>query len=350
VGGIEQLIEDWDGTAVVQSFDRDTGTWIFVALHDASLGTPAGGTRIKVYPRPEDGLLDALRLSAGMTHKWASIGVPFGGGKAVLALSRELAPDERQALLRRYAKVLSLVAGGFLTGQDLGSTPEDMAFLAQETESVLGVDPETRAIRDPGPYTALGVFVCMQAACEVRFGAPDLEGRSVLVQGVGDVGGPLARRIAAAGGTVLISDLDVELARSVAAEVGGRVVSAEEVPDTECDVYAPCAVGATVNAETIPRLRCRIVVGSANNQLREEADAQRLHDRGILYAPDYVVNAGGAAAFSLIAAGTTDEATLRSRVEELHAVCLEILTAARERGESPLESARRRVERALRGS
>ena len=344
---IERLIESWDGLAVVTHFDRETGTWVFIALHDATLGTPVGGTRMKVYPTKEDGLRDAMRLSAGMTHKWATIDVPFGGGKAVLALARELDAGEREGLLERYAHLLNALRGGFATGQDLGTTRADMAFLARRSSWVHGIDPRTGEMRDPGPYTALGVMAGMSVACEHAFGKPVLAGRSVLIQGVGDVGAPLARLVAESGGTLLVSDLDAERVEAMAAELGARVVAPAEVYDTECDVYAPCAVGATLNADTIPRLRCRIVAGSANNQLGEEADALRLHERGILYAPDYVVNAGGATAFAALAEGILEDAELRERVQRLGVVTAEILSEAAERNEPPLVAARRRVARVL---
>jgi len=344
---IERLIEGWDGTAVVVRLDRPTGTWIFVALHDATLGPAVGGTRLKVYPRKEDGLRDAMRLAEGMTHKWAVIEFPFGGGKAVLAPPRELARDEREGLLERYAGLLNALAGAFSTGQDLGTAPADMAFLARRTKWVHGIDPRSGEMGDPGPFTARGVLEGILAACEQRFGSPELSGRTILVQGVGDVGAPLARLVTEAGATVLVSDLDAARAAAVADELGGRTVAPEEVYATECDVYAPCAVGATLNEGTIPSLRCAIVAGSANNQLAEEADAERLHERGILYAPDYVVNAGGATAFGALAQGVFDEAEMVERVLRLRGVTAEILGEAQERGESPLRAARRRVERVL---
>ena len=345
--GIDELLASWDGLAVVVRHDPPTSAWMFVALHDATLGTPVGGTRLKRYADPAEGLRDAQRLAEGMTHKWATLGLPFGGGKAVLALTRDLDADERRGLLERYAVLLEGLNGAFGTGEDLGTTPEDMAFLAERSRHVHGVDPRTGEMGDPGPYTALGVLEGIHAACEARFGDASLAGRSVLVQGVGDVGLPLARMLAEGGAELLLTDVDTVRLEAAASELDARVVPPDEAIATRCDVFAPCAIGAVLNAESIPDLGCAIVAGSANNQLGETADAERLHRRGILYAPDYVVNAGGAAAFGALTQGTADEATRLERVRALRGVTAEILAEAAERGESPLFAARRRVERRL---
>jgi leucine dehydrogenase len=344
---LQDLIARWDGIGVVSRLDRATGTWIFVALHDTTLGQPVGGTRLKVYPTPADGLEDALRLAAGMTHKWAAVEIGYGGGKAVLALSRELSGDERVGLLERYARLLEDLRGAFATGQDLGTTLDDIAFLAQRSRWVHGYDHATGRARDPGPYTAIGVEHGMRAACASAFGSPELAGRTIAVQGLGGVGGPLVRRLTSAGAKLVLSDVDRERARLLAREHDAREVAPEDFETTPCDVLAPCALGATLNESTIPRLACRVVAGSANNQLREPADAERLHERGILYAPDYLVNAGGATAFAAIHAGVTDELELRDRLARLETITLEVLTEARERRESPVHAARRRVERVL---
>lgn len=345
--GMLDLVRGWDGAGVVVRHDEPTGTWMFVALHDDTLGRPTGGCRMKVYGSPEEGLRDAQRLAAGMTRKWAAIDLPFGGGKAVLAVPRPLEGDEREGLLRRFAALLDSLHGAYGTGEDLGTSPADMHFLAGLTDHVMGSDPVTGEPVDPGPWTALGVFHGMRAALEARTGSPSMEGRRVLVQGVGDVGAPLARMVVEDGGRVALADVREERARDLAEALGGEVVPAGEVMDAACDVYAPCAVGATLDRDTIPRLRCSVVAGSANNQLERPEDAARLHDRGILYAPDYVVNAGGAMAFGLIMLGERDEDELRRRVTGLGGALAGIFGEAAERGESPLASAQRRVERVL---
>jgi leucine dehydrogenase len=302
---------------------------------------------MKVYARPEDGLRDAMRLGEGMTHKWAVVDMDFGGGKAVLALSHPVEGEERVGLLRRYARLLNSLQGSFSTGEDLGTTPEDMLVLSRESRWVHGYDPERDRMRDPGPYTALGVFEGIRAAVRHVWGGGSLRGRSVLIQGVGDVGEPLARLCADAGATLLLSDLDAGRCERVAAETGATVVAADAARSTACDVYAPCAVGATLSAETIPGLACRIVGGSANNQLEVAEDAERLHERGILYAPDYVINGGGATAFGLRTRGEEDDGVLRARVRAVGDALGEIFAEAAEANESPLNAASRRVQRNL---
>jgi leucine dehydrogenase len=223
-----------------------------------------------------------------------------------------------------------------------------MATIALETPHVHGVHRDGRSTIDPGPYTALGVLSGMQAALRHVHGSDTLAGRSVLVEGVGDVGAPLARMLAEAGARVLLADLNGDRAAAMAEEVGGTVVALDAVAETTCDVYAPCAVGATVNAESVTTLRCSIVAGSANNQLLETADADRLRDRGILYAPDYVINAGGATALPLIEAGETPDEAIRARIRGFDGILTEIFDEAAAEGCTPLEAAHRRVERRLR--
>lgn len=348
---LETLIHRWDGQGVVIRHDAATGSWIFVALHDGTLGVPTGGTRLHTYPTPAHGLLDAMRLAAGMTFKWAAAEVDFGGGKAVLAVPPDLRVEARQGLLHRYGALVQSLRGAFRTGEDLGTTPRDMAEIARFTDHVLGGHGGDGTPADPGPFTAHGVRSALDASTGRAFGDSGVDGLRVLVQGVGDVGEPLARSLVADGARVLLADVDGERARALAAEIGGETVDAAEVYETPCDVFAPCAVGAVLNADTVPRLACRAVVGSANNQLATDADADRLHERGILYAPDFVANAGGAIAFAHLAddpnAGRDE---LFRRVERIHAIVEAILAEAAERGESPLHAARRRVERRLDGA
>ncbi len=341
---IESLIREWDGFATVVRYDRPTGSWIFIALHDDTLGPAMGGTRIKVYPEPAAGLRDAQRLAEGMTHKWAGAGIDLGGGKAVLAVPRVPQGAEREGLLRRYGRLIASLRGAFATGPDLGSTPEDMAVLASVTRHVHGVQGDR--VIDPGPYTARGVAQAVRAVLRRLDGGDDLAGRTVLVSGVGSVGEPLARRLRDAGATLILSDVDSGRAEALAAELGATVAPPEAVAGTPCDVYAPCAVGGVLDAETIPRLACRAVAGSANNQLGEPGDAAALHARGILYAPDYVANSGGAIAFHLMAKKTSEEEIFR-RIDGIGTVVDEIFDEAAREDRSPLWAARRRVERML---
>jgi leucine dehydrogenase len=339
---MEQLIAHWSGESVISAFDADSGTWIFIAIHDTTLGPAVGGCRIRVYPAPRDALLDAMRLAEGMTAKWACIGFPLGGGKSVLAIPGSLEAGSRDRLLRRLGRLVASLRGLYACGPDLGTTPEDMAVIQEETEYVHGWDREHGEPLDPGPFTALGVFVGIRAAVQRVFRSSELAGCRVLVQGVGDVGVPLARMLADAGATVLLSDLVAERARSLGHDLGASTIPAEAVYATPCDVYAPCAVGATVNAEVVALLQCRIVAGSANNQLERPDDAEGLHDRGILYAPDYVINAGGAISLPMLREGRTIEA-VRDRVARIEQSLGEIFDEAAAAGESPLHTAQRRV-------
>ncbi len=344
---IEDLIKGWDGQAVVTHYDRETGTWIFIAIHDLTLGMGCGGCRMKVYPTPADGLRDALRLARGMTHKWAAVDMDFGGGKTVLAVPHLLQGKEREGLFRRLGHVLNTLNGAYGTGQDLGTTPEDFTILAEETKWVFVGDASRDFNVDPGPYTALGVFACLQTVAGRLFGNGNLASRSVLIQGVGGVGRPLAKMLRDADATVILTDIDEQKAQAIAQEVGATVVPNDSAPDTECDLFAPCAVGATLNKDTIGRLVCKAVAGSANNQLETAEDADRLHERGILYAPDYVVNAGGAIAFGMMHRGQTAEEDIKSRIVGIARSLGEILEYGEQHEESPVYAANRKVQQVL---
>lgn len=336
---LQEQIEGWDGECVVVRFDRPTGTWVFIAVHDRSLGMAMGGCRLNVYPEPVDGLRDAQRLAAGMTLKWAGIDFPLGGGKAVLAAPQALEGTDREGLLLRFGELVDGLGGMYGTGVDLGTTPADMSVVGRRTDRVAGRPPDDGGAGDPGPWTALGVFEGMRVAAGRTFGSPDLEGRRVLVQGAGGVGRPLARRLADAGARVLVSDVVAERARAVAEEVDGEWVEADEALDADCDVFAPCAVGAVLNADTIPRLRCAIVAGSANNQLDTAADADRLAERGILYVPDFIINAGGAVAHGLLEFLDGTESEVEPRVRQIGPTVAAVLEEAESDGVTPLTAA-----------
>ncbi len=346
---IESLIERWEGLAVVASYHAETASWVFVALHDDRLGRPTGGCRMKSYPSPAAALRDAMRLAEGMTWKWAAMGFGYGGGKSVLAVPGPLEDGRRRALLTHFAKVLNGLGDGYGVGADLGTTTDDMAFLAGLTAAVAGTE---RGKRPPetGPFTATGVHAGIEACMAHLHGSADLSGRTVVVQGVGDVGEPLAAMLARSGARVLVADLDGSRARAVAGRWGGVAIAAGEALAAECDLYAPCAVGATLNVRTIPHLRCDAVAGAANNQLETPEDAERLRARGILYAPDYVVNGGGAMAFGLMERGIRDPAGLEERLRGIGRLLREIFREADARVVSPVAAARERARRTLEGA
>jgi leucine dehydrogenase len=254
-----------------------------------------GGTRLKAYPAPEDALRDVLRLSGAMTLKQAIADLPYGGGKAVLAVPEVPARDseERRTLLRRYAEVVDSLHGTYVTAADMNTGQTDMDVVGEVTEHVLGRSPDRGGSGDPAGGTALGVFHAIVAACRRGLGSADLDGRRILIQGCGAVGSRLAVHLADAGAELLVSDVDLERVRATADRVGATPVATEAVLGIECDVFAPCATGPVLTKDTILGFRCGIVAGAANNQLETAEDAERLAERGILYAPDYVVNGGG---------------------------------------------------------
>jgi leucine dehydrogenase len=341
-----ELIEAWPGEEVVIRYDRDAQAWMFIALHSTRGKRSVGGVRLKVYPRPEDGLWDAIRLAEGMTSKWAAIDVDYGGGKGVIALAAPVSGPAREALLRRFGRMIASLNGRYGTGPDIGTTPADMALLASETRFVHCYDWIKGEPYDPGIYTALGVLVGMRAGWRVAAGTDDLRGVRVLIQGLGDTGAPLARLLKQAGAIPLLNDLDPAKAAALAAELGAEVVPPALTYRARADIYAPCSVGATLDETTIPQLTCRAIAGSANNQLRAPEDAERLHQRGILYAPDYVVNGGGAVSLAMVDEGK-DFAEIEREIGRMDERLTRIFQEANERNESPIHAAGRMVERRL---
>ncbi len=292
---MEALIRKWDGETVIVHYDRPTGAWIFIAIHSTRLGPAAGGTRMKPYHDIKAALQDALRLSEGMTYKFAIPGMPFGGGKAVIAIPSDFTRQSCPALLRRHGALIQQLGGLFFTGPDVGTSSEDMDIIAETgAPYVFSRTLAAGGSGSSGPFTALGVFTGVQAVCEQLFGDVSLKRRRVLVQGTGSVGGALIEHLSTAGAEVMFSDVDEDTIRRFRDEFKLKFIPAEAVYGTKCDIFAPCALGAVLNADTISQLKCRAVAGCANNQLADPEDAKRLLDRGILYAPDYVINVGGA--------------------------------------------------------
>jgi leucine dehydrogenase len=291
---MEAQFREWDGETVIVRHDRPSGSWIFIAIHSTCLGPAAGGTRMKAYPEVHSALRDALRLSEGMTYKFAACGMPFGGAKAVIAVPQDLDRPSRTQLLQRYGTLVRQLGGLFRTGPDVGTTPADMDIIATTgAPYILSCTPEAGGAGDPGPFTARGVLTGIELTCEHQFGEKSLKGRKILVQGVGDVGGSLIAFLRQAGAEVLFSEVNDSLIRTFRDKLGLPYVTPAAVYSTECDIFSPCALGGILNAETIPQLKCRAVAGSANNQLERREDAESLRCREILYAPDYVINAGG---------------------------------------------------------
>jgi leucine dehydrogenase len=330
---IEELIKSWDGEAVAMHRDRETGTLMFVCSHSSRLGPSAGGTRMKHYARAVDALEDCMRLSEAMTLKLASVSFPHGGGKAVIDLPSPDLPqgEARRRLMHEFGRFVKSLGGLFSCAPDMNTSSADMDVIAEVCPYVFGRTESAGGAGDTAPDTAVGVFHGIRASCRFVFGSDDLHGRSVLVQGAGGVGGRLIELLLEAGAEVIASDIDPMRAARLES-MGVRMVTSKAVIATQCDVFAPCATGGVLNAQTIPELRCRIVAGAANNQLEKESDADLLRDRGIAYAPDFVINAGGVLhGGGLEEQGWTRE-VLNTHLEGIGDVVYEILERAEREG------------------
>jgi leucine dehydrogenase len=285
-------LRSWSGESLHARFDDATGTLMLVAIHHARRGRAGGGTRMKSYPSAEAAVADAFALSEAMTYKWALAGLPIGGAKAVLAVPPGLDPAARPDLLRRYGSFVASLRGAFRTGPDVGTTPEDMDVIAETGGEYVSSRASQGIAGGSTAPTAVGVHAGIRAALAHAFGDGSLAGRAIAIQGLGGVGSRLAASARAGGARVVACDVDAAAVKQ-AREAGVEIVAPEAIYDVPCDVFAPCALGGVLRADVIARLRCRIVAGAANNQLATLDDARRLHERGILYAPDYAINAGG---------------------------------------------------------
>lgn len=277
-----------DYEQVVFNYDEASGLKAIIAIHDTTLGPALGGTRLWDYDSEEEALNDVLRLSKGMTYKSAAAGLNLGGGKAVIIGDPEEIKSEE--LWRAYGRFVQSLNGRYITAEDVNTTVDDMQIVAEETGYVTGL-PSTSG--DPSPVTALGTFHGIRAAAEEVYGSVDLSGKVIAVQGVGHVGQNLVRHLKKAGADVVITDIKQENIDTVVEEHGVKVVEPGKIYSVDCDIFAPCALGAVINDDTIPQLKCDIVAGAANNVLEEKRHGDMLEEKGILYAPDYVINAGG---------------------------------------------------------
>lgn len=319
---------------VLRVSDANSGLTGYIALHSTRAGPAAGGLRMRPYGSEDEALRDVLRLSAGMTSKNAAAGLPLGGGKAVII--GDPAKDKTPGLLRAMGRAVQSLGGRYWTAEDMGMSPADMEILAEETDYVAGRGTGAFASGDPSPVTARGIFNAIGVTARHAFGSDDLAGKTIAVQGLGHVGQHLCALLAGAGARLVVADLNDGAVAAMVKTHGARAVPAKAILGTEADILAPCAIGGVLNETTIPAQRVRAVAGGANNQLASDADADRLHERGILYAPDYVANCGG------IINVATEILRVRDRkgfVAEKLAASTEmmdrILTRAAERGISP---------------
>lgn len=272
--------------------DNATGLKAIIAIHNTVLGPSLGGTRMWAYHNEMEALNDVLRLSRGMTYKSSVAGLNLGGGKAVIIGDAKKIKNE--ALLRRFGKFVNSLGGKYITAEDVAMTSRDMEIIKMETDYVSGLPENMGGSGDPSPVTAYGVYVSMKASAREVWGSDSLNGKKVLVQGIGHVGESLVGHLSKEGAKVYINDINEERLKAVADKYKAEVVKAEGMFDLDIDVYAPCALGATVNDETLSRLKCKVICGAANNQLANEViHGEAVGKQGILYAPDFVVNAGG---------------------------------------------------------
>ncbi|WP_414900410.1 Glu/Leu/Phe/Val family dehydrogenase [Sphingomonas flavalba] len=298
--------------------DPASGLNAVIAIHSTALGPAAGGIRFWHYAEPRAAIIDALRLSRGMSYKNAMAGLPFGGGKSVILA--DAAGTKTPAMLAAFGRAIDSFDGRYVAAEDVGISTGDVVAIAEQTKFVSGLPAAAGAVGgDPGPYTARGVHLGIRAAAARALGRTDMRGVHVAIQGVGSVGGALARLLAADGARLTLADFDGAKAKALAAELGATAVDKDAILTVEADILSPCALGAVLDAESIAALRVAIVAGSANNQLATDADGARIHARGILFAPDYVINAGGIINVALEYAGQASPAevdTLIARIPE----------------------------------
>jgi leucine dehydrogenase len=281
----------YDFGEVHLKLDKATQLYAIVAIHDSRLGPALGGCRFIEYDTHEAALVDALRLARGMTYKAALAGLSHGGGKSVIIRPRQ--HFDRVALFRAFGRFIEDLHGHYVTAEDSGTGLEDMEIIRTMTKHVTGIDPSHGGSGDPSPFTALGVRRGIEACVKFKLGRSDLQGVHIAVQGVGHVGYHLCKELHAAGAKLTVADVDKLKSERAQREFGAAIVEIADIPKIECDVFAPCALGAGLNDASIPQLRARVVAGAANNQLAEPRHGDDLHARGILYAPDYAINAGG---------------------------------------------------------
>jgi leucine dehydrogenase len=321
---------------LLYGYDKVSDLKAIIAIHSTALGPALGGTRYFPYQTEEEAVQDVLRLARGMTYKAAAAGLDLGGGKAVIIGDPREGKSER--LLRAYGRIVDSLQGRYITAEDVGTTTHDMDLVRRETKWALGSSVALGGSGDPSPVTARGLHAAAQAVAQKLWGDPDLAGRRFAVQGVGKVGSAFVRLLVESRAEVVVTDAYGPAIESAVETFGVKPVEQDEIYEVDCDIFSPCALGGGLNAETIPRLRCQAIVGSANNQLATDEDAKRLADHDILYAPDFVVNAGG-----LI--NVYDELNGYSKTRALHRVdsifdaTLNILKKSEKYGVTPNEAA-----------
>jgi leucine dehydrogenase len=330
---------------VVFFHDRPSGLRAIVAIHSTALGPALGGTRFYPFPTEEEALRDVLRLARGMTYKAAAAGLDLGGGKAVIIGDPKR--DRSEELLRAYGRFIESLGGRYITAVDVGTSREDMDILRRETRWVTGVSKRLGGSGDPSSVTAYGVFQGLRACVEDALRASSFEGVRVVVQGAGKVGYHLVRHLVEDGASVTIADVDVDAVGRAVNEFGVDTVEPEKAHAVECEVFAPCALGAVVRDDTIPGLKCRVIGGAANNQLERPEHGDALHELGILYAPDFVINSGGLMNVADELIGYDRERAMK-RVKGIYRTLREVFRRSRMEGVTPSRAAERVAEERMR--
>jgi len=319
--------------------DTATGLRAVICVHSTHLGPGAGGTRLWHYARPEDAISDALRLSRGMSYKNAMAGLPLGGGKAVI-LANDAIRTKTPEMLAAFGRAVDGLCGRYVTAEDVGMSVADMVAISKQTRYVAGLPVAEGAVGgDPGPHTSYGVFLGVKAAVKRALGKDSLAGLHIALQGAGSVASGLARRAAAEGARLSIADVDQTKAQALASELGGAVVATDAIMSLEADVFSPNALGAILTEASIAALNVPVVAGGANNQLATRADGDRIQARGILYAPDYVINAGGIINVSTEYLGDGDRTMVRQRIETIPGKLEQIWAESAETGRNAAEVA-----------
>ncbi|RFU69809.1 Glu/Leu/Phe/Val dehydrogenase [Peribacillus saganii] len=288
---IFKYLEQYDYEQLVFCQDKQSGLKAIIAIHDTTLGPALGGTRMWTYASEEAAIEDALRLAKGMTYKNAAAGLNLGGGKTVII--GDPRKDKNEEMFRAFGRFIQGLNGRYITAEDVGTTVADMDIIHEETDYVTGISPAFGSSGNPSPVTAFGVYRGMKAAAKEAFGSDSLEGKVVAVQGVGNVAYNLCRHLHEEGAKLIVTDINKESVMRAVEDFGAKAVDPDEIYGVECDIYAPCALGAVINDATIPQIKAKVIAGAANNQLKDTKHGDIIHELGIVYAPDYVINAGG---------------------------------------------------------
>ena len=319
----------------------------FIAIHDTTLGPAVGGVRVWSHRTEDDAVLDVLRLARAMTYKSAAAGLPLGGGKALIMADPR--KDKSEALFRAFGRFVDTLGGRYITTEDVGSTMQDLEWVAQETEHVTGLPEFRGSSGDPSEVTGFGLYQGMKACAQSVWGTDSLKGQVIAIQGFGKVAGSLTHHLLEEEKDVrlIVTDISEDALAHAREHEGITTVAPDEIYDVECDILAPCALGGVLNKDTIPRLKCKVVCGGANNQLLEEQDALRLQQRGILYAPDYIVNAGGVINISCEVDGPYSPEAALEKAARIFDTMQQVIHTAKTQGITTAQAADRLAEKRL---